>query len=152
MNKYSLNSEEKNLLKYLILQGTSDICRLRLWLICSGAQNEIKLNPTYYNDLLNLSKEVPSLYANDIEKDLDRTNQVLLSENKVYKEMLRNILICYSIRNSSIGYCQGFNFIALRIIEIAQNEVILFYLFFNLIIIGICFLDICSINRRNFAT
>ena len=146
MNKYSLNSEEKNLLKYLILQGTSDICRLRLWLICSGAQNEIKLNPTYYNDLLNLSKEVPSLYANDIEKDLDRTNQVLLSENKVYKEMLRNILICYSIRNSSIGYCQGFNFIALRIIEIAQNEVILFYLFFNLIIIGICFLDICSIN------
>ena len=135
MNKYSLNSEEKNLLKYLILQGTSDICRLRLWLICSGAQNEIKLNPTYYNDLLNLSKEVPSLYANDIEKDLDRTNQVLLSENKVYKEMLRNILICYSIRNSSIGYCQGFNFIALRIIEIAQNEVILFYLFFNLIII-----------------
>ena len=124
MNKYSLNSEEKNLLKYLILQGTSDICRLRLWLICSGAQNEIKLNPTYYNDLLNLSKEVPSLYANDIEKDLDRTNQVLLSENEVYKEMLRNILICYSIRNSSIGYCQGFNFIALRIIEIAQNEVI----------------------------
>ena len=108
--------------------------------------------PTYYNDLLNLSKEVPSLYANDIEKDLDRTNQVLLSENKVYKEMLRNILICYSIRNSSIGYCQGFNFIALRIIEIAQNEVILFYLFFNLIIIEICFLDICSINRRNLAT
>ena len=152
MNKYSLNSEEKNLLKYLILQGTSDICRLRLWLICSGAQNEIKLNPTYYNDLLNLSKEVPSLYANDSEKDVDRTNQVLLSENKVYKEMLRNILICYSIRNSSIGYCQGFNFIALRIIEIAQNEVILFYLFFILIIIGICFLDICSINRRNFAT
>ena len=69
MNKYSLNSEEKNLLKYLILQGTSDICRLRLWLICSGAQNEIKLNPTYYNDLLNLSKEVPSLYANDIENE-----------------------------------------------------------------------------------
>ena len=124
MNKYSLNSEEKNLLKYLILQGTSDLCRLRLWLICSGAQNEIKLNPTYYNDLLTLSKEVPSLYANDIEKDLDRTNQVLLSENAVYKDMLRNILICYSIRNSSIGYCQGFNFIALRIIEIAQNEVI----------------------------
>ena len=130
MSKYSLNSEEKNLLKYLILQGTSDICRLRLWLICSGAQNEIKLNPTYYNDLLNLSKEVPSLYANDIEKDLDRTNQILLSQNESYKEMLRNILICYSIRNSSIGYCQGFNFIALRIIEIAQNEVILFYLFF----------------------
>jgi hypothetical protein len=146
MNKYSLNSEDKNLLKYLILHGTSDFCRLRLWLICSGSQNEIRLNPTYYNDLLNLSKEVPSLYANDIEKDLDRTNQVLLSEKTVYKEMLRNILICYSIRNSSIGYCQGFNFIVLRIIEIAQNEVIFILFIFEFIIIGICFLDICSIN------
>ena len=43
--------------------------------------------------------------------------------------MLRNILICYSIRNSSIGYCQGFNFIALRIIEVVQNEVIFNFLF-----------------------
>ena len=131
MSKFSLNSEEKNILKFLIMHGTPDICRLRLWLICSGAQNEIRLNPTYYNDLLNLSKEVPSLYANDIEKDLDRTNQVLLSENAIYKEMLRNILICYSIRNSSIGYCQGFNFIALRIIEIAQNEVIFILFIFE---------------------
>ena len=83
------------------------------------------MNPTYYNDLLKLSKEVPSLYANDIEKDLDRTNQELLSENEAYKTMLRNVLTCYSLRNSSIGYCQGFNFIALRLIEIAQNEVTL---------------------------
>lgn len=151
MNKYSFTSEEKELLKIEILKGMTDLCRLRLWLIASGAQNEIKLNPTYYSELLQLAKEVPSLYLNDIEKDLDRTNQELLSKNIAYKDMLRNILICYSIRNSSIGYCQGFNFIALRIIEIAQNEVIFIFYYF-LIIIGKCFLDFLSINRGNFAT
>ena len=124
MNKFSLTYEERDILKYLILQGTSDLCRLRLWLVCSGAQTEIKLNPSYYNDLLKLSKEVPSLYSSDIEKDLDRTNQILLKENKIYKEMLKN---------SSIGYCQGFNFIVLRIIEITQNEVIIFLFNFYLI-------------------
>ncbi len=133
MNKFSLTYEERDILKYLILQGTSDLCRLRLWLVCSGAQTEIKLNPSYYNDLLKLSKEVPSLYSSDIEKDLDRTNQILLKENKIYKEMLKNILTCYSLRNSSIGYCQGFNFIVLRIIEITQNEVIIFLFNFYLI-------------------
>ena len=97
MNKHSLTADEKEVLKYLILKGISDVCRLRLWLVCSGAQREIKTNPTYYHDLLELSKEVPSLYSNDIEKDLDRTNQVLLSENEVYKIMLRNILTCYSL-------------------------------------------------------
>ena len=131
MNKYSLSKEEKDLLKYLVINGISEEYRIRLWLICSGAQIQIQLNPTYYTNLKKLSKEVPSLYLNDIEKDLDRTNQILLSENKIYKEMLRNILICYSIRNSSIGYCQGFNFIALRIIEVTQNEVIIILFIFE---------------------
>ena len=130
MNKYSLTTNEKNILKYLILQGISDACRIRLWFVCSGAQAELKLNPSYYNDLLILSKEVPSLYSNDIEKDLDRTNQIFFTENEKYKDMLRNILVCYSLRNSSIGYCQGFNFIALRILEITQNEVILIFIFY----------------------
>ena len=129
MDKYIISSEERNILKYLILEGISDVFRFRLWLLCSGALNAIKLNPNYYEQLLQLSKEVPSLYANDIEKDLDRTNPKLLSEKVIYKQMLRNILICYSIRNSSIGYCQGFNFIALRIIEIVPNEVICIFLF-----------------------
>ena len=131
MNKYSLSKEEKDLLKYLVINGISEEYRIRLWLICSGAQIQIQLNPTYYTNLKKLSKEVPSLYLNDIEKDLDRTNQILLSENKIYKEMLRNILICYSIRNSSIGYCQGFNFIAIRIIEVTQNEVIIILFIFE---------------------
>jgi hypothetical protein len=36
---------------------------------------------------------------------------------------LKNILIAFSRRNSSIGYIQGFNFIVGRILEIVENEV-----------------------------
>lgn len=131
IDKYGLTKQEKELFKYLIIKGTPETFRFRLWLLCSGAYEQMKSNPTYYKDLLKLSKEVHSLYANDIEKDLDRTNSHLLEEKKHYKDMLRNVLICYSIRNSSIGYCQGFNFIALRIIEVAQNEVIFILFIFE---------------------
>jgi hypothetical protein len=96
--------------------------------LSSGAFDEMRSNPKYYYNLLKLSKEVPSLYEQDIEKDLDRSNYKLLSENNYYKFMLRNVLICYSIRNSTIGYCQGFNFIALKLLEITKNEVIYYYL------------------------
>ena len=91
----------------------------------------MKLNPTYYRDILKLAKEVPSLYLKDIEKDLDRSNYELLQENTYFKDMLKNVLICYSIRNTSIGYCQGFNFIALRLLQITMNEVCNLLLFMH---------------------
>jgi hypothetical protein len=56
-------------------------------------------------------------------KDIPRTKVGVLESNPNYEEKMRNILVCYSIRNNSIGYCQGFNFIVLRILEIMQNEV-----------------------------
>ncbi len=128
MDKYSLNDEEKEMFKYYILKGIPDVLRIRLWIVSSGAQNEIKSNPSYYRELLELSKEVPSLYSDIIEKDVDRTFDDFIKENSKYKIMLLNILKCYSIRNSSIGYCQGFNFIVLRILEIIKDEVILIFI------------------------
>ena len=38
--------------------------------------------------------------------------------------MLKNVLIAFSRRVTTIGYCQGFNFIVGRILKICQNEVI----------------------------
>ena len=46
---------------------------------------------------------------------------------------LRNILVCYSIRNSSIGYCQGMNFIVGRLLRIIDNEEQTFWLFAQII-------------------
>ena len=67
---------------------------------------------------------MPSLYEKQIDKDIKRTNSESLKENPEYKTKMKNILMCYSIRNSSIGYCQGFNFLVLRLLEVLKGEVI----------------------------
>ena len=147
MDKYILTEEEKDMLSYFIIKGMPEVYRIRIWILSSGAQNEVKLNPSYYSQLLKLSEEVPSLYSDIIKKDISRTN----TKDVELKNKLKNILTCYSIRNSSIGYCQGFNFIALTILEVVKNEVII-YLFnieFLFLTIGIFFLDFLLTNRRN---
>ena len=121
--KVEISREEKVILDYLIILGTPSYFRAKLWLLCSGAKKEIINNKNYYKNLLELSKKIPCPYENQIMKDIPRTRAEILKNNKDYEQKLKNILICYSIRNNSIGYCQGFNFIVLRIIEIMQNEV-----------------------------
>ena len=50
-----------------------------------------------------------------------------------FLEKLKNILICYSIRNTSIGYCQGMNFIVGRLLLIMDNEEQVFWIFIQII-------------------
>ena len=74
--------------------------------------------------MLKLSKEVPSLYEKQLDKDIRRTINEKLKSNEDLKIKMKNVLMCYSIRNSSIGYCQGFNFLVLRLLEVLKGEVI----------------------------
>ena len=46
-----------------------------------------------------------------------------------FLEKLKNVLICYSIRNTSVGYCQGMNFIGGRLLLIMGSEEQTFWLF-----------------------
>jgi hypothetical protein len=73
--------------------------------------------------LLKLSKEVPSLYEKQIDKDIRRTINDNMQNKEELKKSMKNILMCYSIRNSSIGYCQGFNFLVLRLLQVIKGEV-----------------------------
>ena len=50
-----------------------------------------------------------------------------------FLEKLKNILICYSTRNTSIGYCQGMNFIGGRLLLIMGNEEQAFWLYAQVI-------------------
>jgi hypothetical protein len=121
--KLILTPEEKATLEYLIVLGTPTYYRAKLWLLCSGAKKEIENNKNYYKNLLELSKKIPCVYESQILKDVPRTRSELLKKNPSFKEKMKNILVCYSIRNNSIGYCQGFNFIIIRLLEVLQNEV-----------------------------
>ena len=121
--KIILTPEEKATLEYLIILGTPNYFRAKLWLLCSGAKKEMDQNKDYYKNLLELSKKIPLVYESQILKDIPRTKPEILNKNPSFKEKMRNILVCYSIRNNSIGYCQGFNFLIIRLLEVLQNEV-----------------------------
>ena len=126
--KTTLTKDEKNILCYLSLLGTPKIYRDKLWLLCSGAKNEIKEHKNYYKKLLEISKKIHCPQEYQISKDIPRTKPEIIKENPLLKEKMKNVLICYSIRNSSIGYCQGFNFIVFRLFEILKYEVIFIFI------------------------
>lgn len=127
-DKFILSQEEKKIIKYLIIKekGTPPECRTELWSVCSGAKLKLEEYKDYYKKCLKLSQKMPSLFESTIEKDIPRTSSEFLNNNPQYNQILKNILVCFSIRNSSIGYCQGFNTIVARILEITLSEVILY--------------------------
>lgn len=95
----------------------------RLWFIESGAKSCIELNPGYYEALKMSNLVYPSPVFKSVEDDVNRTFQNLnptkLKENI---EKLRNVLVAYGLRNPTVGYCQGFNYIVGRFIEADLNE------------------------------
>ena len=104
--------------------------RDKFWFIGSGAKREMLNFPDYYNNILNNYPDyIPSLYEQTIDKDITRTfPDEKFFQNKENLNKLRNILLAFSRRNSSLGYTQGFNLIVGRILEIVQDEVINIYI------------------------
>jgi hypothetical protein len=71
-----------------------------------------------------ISERIPSPYEIQISLDIRRT----FPEDSFFRyeenlEKLKRILLAYSIRNISIGYCQGFNFIVGKLLKVIENEV-----------------------------
>ena len=109
--------------------------RAEFYFVASGAKREFKNNPDYYKKILNSYPNfIPSKFLNVIEADIERTfpNEKFFQDEK-NKSMLKNILICYSRRNSKIGYVQGFNFIVGKILMIIKNEEKAFWIFVQII-------------------
>ena len=84
--------------------------------------------------MLEYSKTIPNPHENQINLDIQRTfpDEKLCME-KSFLAKLKNILLCYAIRNSSIGYCQGMNFIVCRLLLIMDNEEQVFWIFIQII-------------------
>lgn len=78
----------------------------------------------YYNLLHKFPENMPPPCESQINLDLGRTypSDIFFKDQKNIT-MLKNILIAISRRETSIGYCQGFNFIVGRILKVCQNEV-----------------------------
>ncbi len=100
----------------------------------SGALRELSNNPKYYILLKEYIKKIPCPFEFQIDLDLKRTypeDPICMKDD--FQEKLKNILICYSVRNSTVGYCQGMNFIVARILMIIENEEKAFWIFTQII-------------------
>eukprot|EP00040_Diaphanoeca_grandis_P028179 m.162046 g.162046 ORF g.162046 m.162046 type:complete len:1168 (-) comp31261_c2_seq4:51-3554(-) len=112
----------------LILKGIPDSHRDQLWLVSSGAMNDLAENPGYYADLVgrthgDLVVEIDQSVCDEIERDLHRS----LPEYPGFQDQegisqLRRVLNAYALRNPEIGYCQAMNIVAAVLLVYTEEE------------------------------
>ncbi|KAM3175702.1 hypothetical protein ACTXT7_007997 [Hymenolepis weldensis] len=99
-------------LEELVLKGLPAKLRGRLWLLLSGAQNDLCANPGYYEDIVHQTSGRSNSVLLEIERDLHRS----LPEHPAYHtpegiSALRRVLTAYAFRNPNVGYCQAMNMV-----------------------------------------
>ncbi|CAH8514416.1 unnamed protein product [Schistosoma turkestanicum] len=109
----SMSMYRNERLKHLVLNGLPEEKRGSLWMILSGAENEMFTNPGYYDKLINGVQGCSNFVNEEIERDLHRS----FPEHPAYHtpegiESLRRVLTAYAYRNPNVGYCQSMNIVA----------------------------------------
>lgn len=109
----------------LVQDGIPQELRERLYMELSGANAKKEAEcVSYYADLTELCDTLTSKDATQIELDVKRTfgHSRTKVSTKDGRDALRRILRAYSVRNPTIGYCQGLNFIAGFLLLVLQEE------------------------------
>ena len=81
-------------------------------------------HPGYYDSLKNAALKYPHPGPSEIEKDLHRSGAGV-SDSDI--DLMRNILQAFVLRNPSVGYCQGMNFIAGFLYLLLRDEALSFH-------------------------
>ncbi|XP_040192187.1 growth hormone-regulated TBC protein 1 [Rana temporaria] len=123
--------EQSMKVKRYIRKGIPNEHRCHVWMFVSGAQARMEKNPGYYHNALVEGKKNTKL-VDTVITDLNRTfpDNVKFRKDasQCLQPMLYNILVAYGHHNSSVGYCQGMNFLTGYLILVTKDEEKAFWL------------------------
>ncbi|ROT65050.1 putative TBC1 domain family member 9 isoform X1 [Penaeus vannamei] len=107
----------------LVLEGLPDSVRPEIWMVFSGAINELTTNVGSYEQAVVAGLKRGGPANDEIERDLHRS----LPEHPAFQsEMgisaLRRVLCAYAWRNPAIGYCQAMNIVASVLLVYCNEE------------------------------
>ena len=131
----SFSSTQINLIKNLLFTPMSRHRRAEYWYVASGAKREMLNNKGYYQSLLNnFPNGTQSPTEKIIQLDVPRTfpSDPFFKEEENRKKLI-NILTAFVRRDSTIGYSQGFNCIAGKLLMVVKDEEQVFWIFTQII-------------------
>ncbi|XP_075706411.1 growth hormone-regulated TBC protein 1 [Rhinoderma darwinii] len=123
---------EKSLkVKRYIRKGIPNEHRSYVWMIVSGAQDQMERNLGYYHSVL-LEGQKNTKLVDSVVTDLNRTfpDNVKFRKNAspCLQQTLHNVLVAYGQHDKGVGYCQGMNFITGILILVTKDEEKAFWL------------------------
>jgi hypothetical protein len=114
-------------------QGFTDEDRRIIWLKVTGAgammTHANACSQSYDALVANCDRDFPTRNKKQIQVDLPRTFQDEVfyrvdedEDNNNILKAIGRVCMAYSVRNQVVGYCQGFNFIVGRLLQVVTEE------------------------------